>query len=420
MAAVNAAVFSGYGRLAFVSAGRLFVLDGTVKGEPAVLHSVAMGKVPTGMAAGAPAWSADGRWLAFLVGKPGIDGAVSGGTVWIAAADGQHAKAVLRNAGTFAWSPKADVLAALSGTILYTVHPGQPAHGLWGDPGFTGGPVWSPDGAQLAVAVINRDAKQRFTSSAVDIIAARGGLGFSNFAFSASDAFILDAWWPGGQGPLAWSDPLGSASLAADGLPLVAYSLGNGPYGVTLGTTLVHPSFAVPTRAGVTLVAGGERYAWRGKTIRSCDTSGKGTSVKCGPAMNATPAPVNLDPAWAPGAQEPVLAFVHGKALSSASVTQAALRAWYRTRQLWLWIGIGGNPLPVTRAGPGVAAPVWSASARYILYVRDNALWLIQVFRPGGLPATSAPVRIVSKLFPGDWPNYYAYTAWQSQFAWHG
>jgi hypothetical protein len=48
-----------------VSAGRLYVLDGTIAGQPARLHLVA---APEG--AVAPTVSPDGRWLAFLVSPP--------------------------------------------------------------------------------------------------------------------------------------------------------------------------------------------------------------------------------------------------------------------------------------------------------------------------------------------------------------
>lgn len=215
------------------------------------------------------------------------------------------------------------------------------------------------------------------------------------------------------EGLLAWSDPEDSASAAANGLSLVSYPL-DGP-AVTLGRTLAQPSFAVPGDGGVTLVTGGDRYVWNAKTIVGCSVSGQ-----CGPAMDAAPAPVDLDPA-APAAScgEPVLAFVHGATETTIGLTRPRLNAWYRTLKLWVWAGTGGNPRPITRAGVGVAAPTWAANSQDILYVRDNALWLIPVFTARGYPSAAPALRVVSHLFAGNWPDSNGYTAWRSQFAWY-
>jgi hypothetical protein len=410
----GAQAFGGHGRLAFVSGKRLYVLDGSAAGQPAALHAVSTGTEPG--SPGSPAWSPDGRWLAFLVGTPSADGAVTRGALWLAGPDGAGAHQVLPEAGGFAWSPKADELAAVSGLggKLFAVQPGRRPFPVFEALGLTqASPAWSPDGRQLAVAVVNLTPQQRFVSSAIDVLASSGGIAATAIGFSRSGALVVDGWWADGQGLFAWSDPHDSASLAANGLPLVSYPLAGEP--APVASTLVYPSFAVPGANGVTLVAGGDRYLWSARTIRQCTVS-----AHCGPAMNATPSPVNLDPA-APGSRsgQPLLAFVHGATEKAAGRGQRGLRAWYQTRRLWVWAGIGGNPLPVTRAGVGVAAPAWSADSRDILYVRDNALWLIPMFTANGALSGARAVSVVSRLFTGDWPNVDGYTAWQSQFAWH-
>jgi Tol biopolymer transport system component len=110
---------------------------------------------------------------------------------------------------------------------------------------------------------------------------------------------------------------------------------------------------------------------------------------------------------------------VHGASETTAGLSQQDLSAWYRTRKLWLWVGTGGNPQPFTRAGTGVAAPIWSANSQDILYVRNNALWLVPIFTASGDLPTAPALPVVSRLFAGNWPNLNGYTAWQSQFAWH-
>ena len=81
--------------------------------------------------------------------------------------------------------------------------------------------------------------------------------------------------------------------------------------------------------------------------------------------------------------------------------------------------GAGGNALAVTRAGAGVAAPTWSTTDGDLLYVRDNALWLIPMRRSDGALSTAPALPVVGRLFAASWPNANGYTAWQSQFAWH-
>jgi hypothetical protein len=234
--------------------------------------------------------------------------------------------------------------------------------------------------------VVNATAKKRFVGSAIDVLPATGGIAPSTLASSRTAALIVDGWWPNGQGLFAWSDPRDSAVQAANELPLLSYPRDGKP--APLPSTLPYPSFAVPGGHGVTLVTGGNRYPWNAKTIRDCTVSGQ-----CGPAMDATPAPVNLDPAAAPSRSgPPALAFVHAAPETATALSQHDLSAWYRTRTLWVQAGPGGNPLPVTRAGTGVAAPTWSANSQDILYVRDNALWLIPVFTANGTPST-APAR---------------------------
>jgi WD40 repeat protein len=410
-----ARAFGGHGRLAFVSADRLYVLDGAAAGRPATRHAVAAGKT-----AGSPAWSPDGRWLAYLVGSPSADGAVTSGALWLAGPDGQGAHQVLPKVDGFAWSPTADELAATSGYggKLFAVRPGKPTYPMLEVPGqFDGAPAWSPNGREVAVATVTLTTAKRLAGSVIDLFVPSEGIVVTSLASSRTNALIVDGWWASGEGLLAWSDPGDSAAAGANGLPLVSYALA-GPT-ATLGRTLPYPSFAPPTWAGVAVVTGGDRYPWSAKTIRYCSVSGQ-----CGPMMDALPGPANLDPASSTAKGEPTFAFAHcateptetTKIAEGAS--QQSLAAWYRTCRLYNVAGAGANALPVTRAGTGVAAPTMSVDANDILYVRDNALWLISMFAADGAPSAAAPTPVVGKLFAGNWPTASGYTAWHSQFAW--
>jgi hypothetical protein len=414
-----AKAFGGHGRLAFVSGDRLYVLDGAAAGRPATRHAVGAGKTAA-KTPGSPAWSPDGRWLAFLVGSPSADGAVTSGALWLAGPDGQGAHQVLPRVDGFAWSPKTDELAATSGYggKLFAVRPGKPSYPMLEVPGlFDGAPSWSPNGRELAVATVSLTTAKRFASSVIDLFVPSEGIVVNSLASSRTNALIVDGWWATGEGLLAWSDPGDSTTAAANGLPLVSYAL-DGPT-ATLGRTLPYPSFAPPTWAGVAVVTGGDRYPWSAKTIKYCNVSGQ-----CGPMNGALPGPANLDPASSTWTGEPTLAFAHCATEATETTaaakgrSQQALAAWYRTCKLYYVAGAGANALPVTRAGTGVAAPTMSPSTGDILYVRDNALWLIPTLAAHGAPSAAAPAPVVGKLFAGNWPTASGYTAWQSQFAW--
>jgi dipeptidyl aminopeptidase/acylaminoacyl peptidase len=418
---VGAAAFAGQGRLAFVSSGRLYVLDGSVPGRPAAPHAVA---APAG--AVAPAWSPDGRWLAFLVASPSpfpVVGSPSG-TLWLARADGAAARPVLANAGPFSWSPAADVLAATvtspatGRAWLCELAPGMPPRLV---PGVAGPATWSPDGRQFAFTTILGNPRSAFTGSMLETVPAAGGTP-TVVRRSRQVAFVVAGWWPDGRGLLAWANQQNSASLAANGQALVSVPLPAGRP-APLGWTLLHPPFLATTPA-LQLVAvdnGGDRYLWHRKTILLCRLTGG-----CIGFPGGVPGPANLDPAWSPDGQ--ALAFVHASAAGPPSQTfgQQSLAAWYATRGLWVY-PLGGNPHLVSGAGAAIADPTWSADGKLLLYVRGDGLWLLNPFAGRGNPADGIPsatggrpARIVSRLFKGAWPNYYGYIDWRDQFAWHG
>jgi hypothetical protein len=431
---VNASAFAAQGRLAFVSAGTLYVLDGSTAGRPAVVDRVA---APAHVVA--PAFSSDGKWLAFLVTQPSSYPQVSGytGTLWLARANGTEARAVLRAAGPFAWSPARDVLAATgypaSGTApprLYELGPGLASRLI---PGASGPAAWSPDGRQLAFASMSGRPPGRFTGL-LETMPAAGGTPEVRYR-SAGNALELAGWWPAGGGLLTWIDFDSSASLAADGLPLVSVPLTGQPSSgqpssgqpssgqpssgqpssgqpssgqpARLGTTLVYPAFVSVSRGSsvVAISAGDDRYEWDGKRIQVCKLAGGCAGLPAG-----SPGATSTDPALSPGGK--YLAFVHGAGKGAAGLGQRSVSIWYRTRSLWLDTLGTGQVRRVTAAGTSVADPTWSADGSRLLYVRDNGLWLVN-------PAGGSPVRVVGSLFSGAWPNYYDYIDWPDQFAWY-
>jgi len=401
--AVNTSAFSGQGWLAYVSAGKLYVLDGSAAGRPAVLDRVA---APASVVA--PAFSPDDRWLAFLVTAPSAYPRVAyyTGTLWLARANGTDAHPVLRDAGTFAWSPRRDVLAVTvyprGGAALPGLDETGPGMAPRRVPGASGPAAWSPDGGQLAFASMSGRPPGRFTGL-LETMPASGGMAKVRYR-SAGNALDLAGWWPDGGGLLTWIDYQSSASIAADGLPLVSVPLAGKP--ATLGTTLVYPAFVsvAPRSAAAAISAGVDRYEWDAKQVLVCKLAGGCARLPAG-----SPGATSTDPALSPGGK--YLAFVHGAATSPSDFTQVPVSRWYATRSLWIDTLASGQVRQLASAGTSVADPTWSADGSQLLYVRDDGLWLLSP--PGG-----APVRIVASLFSGAWPNYYYYIDWPGQFAW--
>jgi hypothetical protein len=99
------------------------------------IHVGAHHVLPVGYA---PAWSPDGRRLAFVVR----------GDLWDADADGTHRRLLVRSADQPAWSPNGRRIAFTRGGVVYTVRAdGQDERRL--APGAH--PAWSPDGARIAL-----------------------------------------------------------------------------------------------------------------------------------------------------------------------------------------------------------------------------------------------------------------------------
>ena len=102
--ATHPEAFAGLGRLAYVSAGQLFILDGA--GDPPR-------PVPGAVDVAGARWSHDGEWLAYQ------ETAASGsGQLHVVRADGSRAHGIGApgEIRTWAWSPTADVIAYIRGT----------------------------------------------------------------------------------------------------------------------------------------------------------------------------------------------------------------------------------------------------------------------------------------------------------------
>jgi TolB protein len=402
---VDVTAFRGQGRLAFLWGHRLYVLDG---------DAGRLWTLPQTGPVDDLSWSPDGHWLAYIATVPGT----GAGPLWLVRFDGHRAHQV---AGlgvavqAVAWSPVADTLAAILSSWSVA-----PPSDLWllppsGHPrpvaGATTSVAWSPDGKTLAYSATPRAG--RSPGEALWTVPALRGA--PTTWFTAADDFVpLAGWWPDGKGVLFWRDPGASSSIAADGLGLFTLRLGGKPR--QLATTLSYPDQLAQSPSGhdLALVAGFGREMWHDKVVATCDVS-TGTCR----ALPHRHGVVMLDPSWSPRGNR--LAFVQARDAGTIGGfgNVSRLLSWVHTRTLWV-ADPNGRTHELRAAGTGVYDPQWSRDGRHVLYLRDNAIWLIGV--SGG-----PPVKIVDSSPVGSSPalptalglfGYYGHVSWSGTLAW--
>ena len=373
--------FAGHGRLAFVSRGSLYVLDG----EAGRLVRVTAG------GASAPAFSPDGRWLAYAYrGRTGL-----------ARADGTHPRRL--PAGNLSWLPGGRLLV---GRVIYRIAAdGTPIHAARAPAGLVG---WAPDGSRYAF-VTSRDVRGRGGAihGVTRLEVADSPTDARTTWYSVRDSFARASGWrtpgivqvvvlPRRRGLLFWLDPMHAESIGADGLAV--YELTRpGASPRKLGTT-VQRDASLALTGRFALPGGVDRIAWVTKTVLSCRIA------RCA-AVRPPAGALTLDPALSPDGRTLALVSAASEG-TTMSFIPPVLKRWYATRRLW----VGARAIPDST---GAAAPVWSSDGRSLLFVRDDALWL--------LPRLDGkPVRVAAPLFGTRvWPNAHGNVPWSRQFAWH-
>jgi WD40-like Beta Propeller Repeat len=404
---VNARALRGYGDLAFVSLGTLFVLDGAT-------GRVAQVPPLTGSTSD-PQFSPDHRWLAFQTG---------GNDVGVAAADGA-APHLLRAQSLAGWLPDGELLTTPTGSSTTNTPAPDSRYRM----SSSGRPIrvgaasadlmaWSPSGHTYVFDVTNVGSKSGGVFHGTNSIETASSLSGRRTVWKTlpvslgpkASAVAGDfAQWitvlPLGQGLLVWTDP-GHVD-DADGLPVYLIRSPGGPLrrlGITVGQ-----SFSIGPRGQITIDAGSWRVAWQTKTVETCELE----TARC--TAVATPrGGVSVDPSWSPDGSE--LAYVQARSLATDGSPQSTVASWYATRTLWV-LPAGASTPRVVAGAQGAATPIWSADGKALMFVKRNALWLVHA---PGTPGASKPVRLASPLFAPSWPSYYGQVDWTGQFAWSG
>ena len=131
-------------------------------------------------------------------------------------------------------------------------------------------------------------------------------------------------------------------------------------------------------------------------------------------AMPAKSGTVQLDVNWSPRGNQ--IAFVQASDLGPVAgfSTPKILTSWVKSRTLWVTNAGGTSAREITAAGTGIYDPQWSADGRHVLFVRDDALWLIDL--RGG-----PPVRVLGPFPLCPYINFdtYGHVVWSIDWTWN-
>jgi hypothetical protein len=395
LSVADLSAWHGQGDLAFVSQGRLLVLDGSSE-----VVRVVSGSITTDYS---PQFSPDGRWLLYFP---------SDGGVWLARGNGTDTREI-STGGVAEWLPDSRLLL---GSWIYRIR-------------LTGALLRQMPAPSDLVGTVSNSNQYVFESNTLKVDYPQSSTGIERVETSSSldgartlwfeehDSFtqktglhtdFLDvvAALPRDVG-LVVSDDVDDSD-EADGRPLDVIRRPRGDL-TPLATTLAQSAggnVTLSSTGELAIGAGGDRYAWSEKAVEICSPSATNCRTVRELAETST-----LDPAWSPNGSQLALVEAHNE--PEASIGQAVVSSWYQTHRLAVMNASGGSPRLIPNTF-GAATPMWSASGNMLLYVADDGLWTVAA------NGNHAPTEIVAPLFaPGAWPSYYGEVDWIDQFSWN-
>ncbi len=366
-----------------------------------------------------PRWSPSGDWLAFYKGHPPSALFREGDQVWVIRKSGLSARAFPNC--SLDWSPSSDNLFCTlldgrpSAVALDGANQGELPPARRGRT-YRSITAWSLDGRWLAydrIEILKEGTPPdryatlwRMRSDGAD------ALELLNAGKPSPDGFIRAGWSSDSKQILFWPDPVFSASITADGVPLEAISINGGkPYTLTT-EMLLHSDWMDSSGDGwLAVTEGGGRETWTNKHISVVDPA-SGNKMQLTDDKTAA-----FSPVWSPDGQH--IAYVAAPDIGAIGGGNEA-KVGAAKRRIWVMNRDGSGKRQVTN-DPAYRdeRPLWSGDGRSIIFARlDNSsdktsLWLIP--SEGG----EAP-RVVEELgsLPPEstWFGYYGHIDWSDYF----
>lgn len=358
-------------RLAYVGRAGLIVVD-----SPGHERVVVKGAVSN------PAWSYDGKWLAFE--RHGeFNHELNGRELWVVASSGGAARRLLFNLDQWSWSRSdpsalAVVNAGRFGSRAFVMFVDGSTR--WEAPvaGVTG-VAWANRVGTIAIATAERDGPRLYLAnvfSHVPVALTRVDYRLANPP--SSYTLLLDRFTSDDRSVRAWIDTGTLGDTALDGIPLVGIPIAGGE-AVRFPTMLVKPSWVrdAPTGTDVFAVASSGRSVTGTREIRRCDAAGQ-----C--LVPFVAGVQTMDPAWSPDGAR--VAYIRSDAELPPPLPPGASipidprkpnpQARYDLRHLWVAAADGTHARQVHN--PAVAVLGWS-DANHVLAVDDGRVASVDI-----------------------------------------
>lgn len=356
-----------------------------------------------------PMWSPSGKWIAFERSQ----------RLWVMRANGSDVRRVAPLSqegigGQVAWSPAADRLAYVSGGGLTEMSAsGSQRCQLVSPSPLAGNGVqaiaWSPDGQQIAYEDLQRPGIRAVEQGLWRVSICHGipRKVHLNPQPMATQSYLA-GWSPDGKYLLYWSGTMMSASMAADGGPLMEVPISGGWPVRVVRAMLMYQSF----------------LAWSpdGQRLAVIDGGGRQTGVRKQLAVASVPGPAHVltdkhhaavDPAWSPDGN---WIAVSSEPVTRQTENEAAILPSIAHRRIWLVAANGSTERQLTRTDFEDERPEWSLDGSHILFARIHnrsvQLWLM---RADG----SEQHRVVARLTPSPIEaGYYGHFYWSQFYDW--
>jgi len=395
------------GKIAYIQEGNIWVQ---------VLTEGIRRQLSQGGQAYHPQWSASGHWLSFnqseKVNVIPIDLFGRNDTITL-------------EADRSAWSPKLDEIAFVDHGALAVLRLEpvirqkrivfrQPA------PGNIADFEWNPDGTSLAVATTS-DGPDRITRLWYVDADGSSSREISFVRPLYSPHFEFAGWSSDGERILLWVGGF-SASLAADGLPLVSVSVTSGdlqpvandiPARVTQArgpgsAVLQYREYIAVSPFGnrVLVISGFNRNAWTNKRLIAFNTATGNIRV----LTDADKAVASC--AWSPDGN--AIAFAAGPDDREAGGGERAKRALAQ-RRIWIMNADGQQRRQLTAdAKYRDEYPLWSRDGQHIVFMRMDTQNRISVWSVGVYDGTLLKLldQIMGPAATDSWFGYYGHVAW--------